>query len=248
MTWRIVSPYRPFPPESAEHQALGPFDWVAALQMMAESATRSCGCQVAAITDVDTNLPVPSFYFETRERRLMPWILEVSLRYLESPAFDRDTVMVSPDMLVLGDLSRWFTADLGILVRPEEKHQQSGRAILNQAQWWRVTAKTRLVAFYAQALALARALPEPILTWGADTVPLQQLLAPLEVGAVERGGLQVSLIHAAEPMESLSGVNINRLAVGEPLLVSRPLLDFRYTRKRHMPAAFASLFPVEVSA
>jgi hypothetical protein len=242
VTWQVVSPYRPFPAESDEHLALGPFDWEGALGMLRESATKSCGVETYAITDVDTELPVPAFRFETEERRLMLWILEVSLRYLESPAFTRDTVMVSPDALILGDLAPWFTADLGVLVRPEQKHQQSGRAILNQVQWWRVKAKKRLAQFYREALALAKTLPEDVIKWGADTAPLQQLLSPMEVGLTERAGLSVDLIHASVPMESLSSVNINRLDCGLPLLVSRPVLDFRYTRKWHMRRAFDSLF------
>jgi hypothetical protein len=248
MTWQVVSPFRPFPAESVEHQVLGPFDWEGALAMLRESVRRSCGVETFAITDVDTTLPIPTHAFETRERRLMLWILEVSLRYLESPAFERDTVMISPDILILGDLSPWFAADLGVLVRPEPKHQESGRSILNQVQWWRVRAKKQLVRFYRQALDIARTLPEPTITWGADTVPLQRLLDPLEVGIVDRDGLSVSLIHASVPMDSLSGININRIEQGLPLLVSRPVLDFRYTRKRHMRAAFESLFPVEVTA
>jgi hypothetical protein len=242
VSWQVVSPYRPFPAESDAHLVLGPFDWEGALEMLRESVGRSCGVETYAITDVDTDLPVPAFRFETHERRLMLWILEVSLRYLESPAFDKDTVMVSPDILILGDLAPWFTADLGVLVRPEEKHQISGRAILNQVQWWRVKAKKRLAVFYRDALALATALPEDVIRWGADTAPLQQLLSPLEIGHWPRAGLAVNLIHASVPMESLSSVNINRLDQDLPLLVSRPILDFRYTRKRHMRRVFESLF------
>lgn len=242
MTWQVVSPYRPFPAESDEHLVLGPFNWEEALGMLRASVQRSCRVKTFAITDVDTTLAVPSFQFETTERRLMLWILEVSLRYLESPQFDKDTVMISPDILVLGDLSPWFRGDLGVLVRPEEKHQLSGRAILNQVQWWRVGAKKRLVTFYRRALALAQAMPEDVIRWGADTAPLQQLLAPLEIGLVTRDGLAVDMIHASVPMESLSGVNINRLDQGLGLLLSRPVLDFRYTRKWHMRRVFDAIF------
>jgi hypothetical protein len=245
---QVVSPYRPFPPESVEHHNVGPFDWEGALRMLASSVEQSCGCPTYAITDVDTTLSVPAWRFRTRERRLMLWILEVSLRYLESRHFDRDTVMISPDMLVRGDIRPWFTADLGILVRPEEKFQEPRREILNQAQWWRHSAKRKLAAFYRRALAIARTLPEPLLTWGADTEPIRQLVEPLEIGIVERQGLSVALIDAGEPMESLSGVNINRLAYGKPLKLGRPILDFRYTRKHHMRAVYDALFPSEVSA
>jgi hypothetical protein len=244
MRMQVVSPFRPFPPESDEHKILGPFDWVGALEMLRASVRHNCDCETYAITDVDTDLGVPAFQFQTVERRLMLWIVEVSLAFLDSDRFDRDTVMVSPDVLVLGDLSPWFTADLGVLVRLEPKHLDSGRTILNQTQWWRHGAKSRLVAFYRQALDIARTLPEPIRTWGADTEPLRQLLEPLNAGKAMRAGLKARMIPAGEVMDSLSSVNVRRLEEGLPLLVDRPLLDFRYTRKLHMRATFDSLFPV----
>lgn len=237
---QVVSPYRPFAPESDEHRELGPFDWVAALQMMGESVRRSCRCPMFAITDVDTELPVLNFQFETTERRLMLWILDVSLRYLESPAFDRDTILISPDILVLRDLRPWLTADLGVIVRPEAKH--TDRPILNQVQWWRYSAKDRLVAFYREVLDLARTLPEASIRWGADTVPFERLLAPLEIGQRRYGHLDVALIHASHVIEPLSALNIKRLAWGRPLVVTRPVLDFRYTRKRYMARAYESIF------
>jgi hypothetical protein len=71
---RVVSPYRPFVPESQAHQLLGEFDWVAALRMLRVSVTKAMGCDTVAITDVDTDLPGPTFHYETKERRLMLWI------------------------------------------------------------------------------------------------------------------------------------------------------------------------------
>jgi hypothetical protein len=242
MSLRVVSPYRPFAAESLEHQELGPFNWVGAIEMLQESVRRYCPkTEAVVITDVDTDLSVPALSFTTTERRLMLWILDVSLRYLESDAFDRDTVMVSPDMLVLGDLRPWFTADLGVLVRPEEKHQQTGRTVLNQVQWWSHAAKRSLVAFYRRALSIARTLPEDVIRWGADTEPIRQLIDPIEVGVGARSGLRVSQIHFASVMESLSRGNIDRLALGEPLVVTHAVLDFKYTRKHFMRAAFESL-------
>ena len=57
---RVVSPYRPFVPESGSHQALGPFDWVGALGMLRTSVRVACGCETYALTDVDTTLPGPT--------------------------------------------------------------------------------------------------------------------------------------------------------------------------------------------
>lgn len=246
MNLRVVSPYRPFAPESVEHQTLGPFDWLGALEMLHASVARHTpDAEAVAITDVDTALPVPMLGFLTSERRLMLWILEVSLRYLESSAFDRDTVLISPDCLVLGDLRAVVPdADLGIVVRTESKHRGTGRVILNQVQFWRRAAQPALVAFYQQALRLARALPEDVIRWGADTEPLRQLLEPIEAGMAARQGLTVALMPWHEVLEPLTRENIDRLERGETMRVSKPVLDFRYTRKHHMRAAFESLFGV----
>jgi hypothetical protein len=44
-------------------------------------------------------------------------------------------------------------------------------------------------------------------------------------------------------MESLTRLQMTQLDQGQPMMVSRPLLDFRYTRKLHMRAAYDQLFP-----
>jgi hypothetical protein len=234
---RIVAPFRPFAAESPAHQKLGAFDWIAALRMQQASARRAGIADCVAISDVATPLPVPALYYPTAERRLMLWILEVCLRYLESADFDRDTAMVSPDILVLGPLARFFTADLGVIVRLGEKFQASGRVLLNSVQFWRPAAQARLVAFYRDALALARTLPESVIVWGADTVPLSRLLAPLQAGRVDRAGLTVSCIPDDQVLAALSGSDIGRLDRGlAPDAPALPLLDFKYTRKRHLAA------------
>ncbi|HEX8030280.1 MAG TPA: hypothetical protein VF491_17520 [Vicinamibacterales bacterium] len=189
------------------------------------------------LTDVDTALPGQSFQYETAHRRLMLWILEVSLRYLESADFDQDTVMVSPDILVLGDLRPFFTADLGVIVRSADKFIASERPLLNSVQWWRVGAKDRLADFYRQALEIAETLPEDVIRWGADTEPLLRLLSPLQVGQFERVGLTVSAMDQREVMGTFSRRILRHMQAGQPYQ-GQPLLDFKYLRKRHMREFF----------
>ncbi len=217
---KVVSPYRPFVPESPAHLRLGPFDWIHALDMLSASVRRSCACETFAITDVDTDLAVPSYQYVTTERRLMLWILDVSLQYLQSDDFDQDTVLVSPDTLVLGPLQRWFvgSADLGVLARHKLKFVN--KPILNGAQWWAVKGKAHLIAFYEQALALARTLPENLLRWGADTEPFVQLLSPLQHGSAYRAGLVVQFIDATTVRPHV-------------------ILDFKGQRKHEMASYFA---------
>ncbi len=236
---RVVSPYRPFKPESQAHKLLGPFDWVDALRMLAISVKRSNFCETFAITDVDTDLPVPMLQFVTTERRLMLWMLEIALRYLESDQFDRDTVMVCPDTLIYGDLSPYFTGDLGLIVRSAPKY--AVRPVLNSCQWWAVAAKDRLVAFFTEALAIAKTLDKKAIQWGADSIPIAQLIAPIAIGLGERHGLMVNQIEMTGVMHSFSRLAEHRLARGLSLTVPGiPICDFKYGRKRFMSAVFQS--------
>jgi hypothetical protein len=244
---RVVAPYRPFAPESQAHKLLGDFDWFDALRMQQASVKRACNCEAVAISDVATPLPVPAKYYETRETRLMLWILEVSLRYLESNDFDRDTAMVSPDILVYADLRPFFRADLGVLVRFNDKH--SNRALLNGVQFWRRDARSLLVNFYERALEMARALPESVITWGADTAPIVELLSPLEPGVSDRCGLWVECLEAHQVMATLTRKGIDRLEQGRAIQwPDTPLVDFRYLRKLHMRAFFDATIGRGVSA
>lgn len=239
---RIVAPFRPFPAESELHKGLPDFDWIEALKMLVHTArVYSKADEVHAITDVDTDLPVPCLKFRTHHRRLMLWTLEVCLRYLESDAFDRNTVMLDVDQLVFGDLRLSFVngADISLLVRTDAKHQQpGGQPLLNGVQFWRAKSKKRLVGFYRRALVIAEQLPEERLVWGADTDAVRQLIEPIEVGVRERHGVSVNLIESTNVIESYSRRHADLVAAGQPLWPLAPVLDFRWTRKTAMPVVY----------
>jgi len=241
---RLVAPFRPFPPESDLHREMASFDWLQALRMMVHSATLSHhGSPVHALTDVDTDLPVPALKYHTSHRRLMLWTLEVCLAYLRSEDFDRDTVMLDVDQLIFQDLSPFFgesRADIGVLVRPGEKHvnTESGQPVLNGVQFWRHKSRKRLVEFYRDALWIADRLPEDRLVWGADTDAVRQLISPIAEGVRLRGHFRVHMINSEEVIETFSSGHADRLAAGDAPWPSRPVLDFRFTRKPHMPAVY----------
>lgn len=232
---RVVTAYRPFPAESREHQELGPFDWVGAIEMLRVSVQQSCDCETVAITDLDTVLPGPTFHYRTHERRLMLWILDVSLRYLQGAEFDRDTVFCSPDQLVFQDLSRWFAGECGFVIRPMHKE----RPILNALQWWPLKGREKLIVLYEQALQRAHQLPEAIKTWGADSVPFERLLKPLRVGMAEKkSGILANLIDSRQVMVPLTSDVIDALEKGQQIHPRGAVVDFRYTRKKFMRAYF----------
>lgn len=248
---RLVAPFRPFPPETGHHHQLADFDWMDAIRMMSSSARRACGGDFRVLTDVDTDLPFPTFSYRTRTRRLMLWYLEVAACYLDSADFDRDTISLDSDQLIYQDLTRWFSpnAEMAILVRSSAKLYKL--PILNGVQWWRVKAKARLAEFYWRALALAETLPESEIAWGADTVALWRLLSPLAYGIYPREGVRAQMIDTSRIIEPLSLAQIHHLESGlrvpmrHPVL---PVLDFRNLRKRYMRRVYDQTLARRVEA
>lgn len=239
---RFVAPFRPMQAECEHHKALPNFDWIAAIRMMRASVERACRASVQVLTDVDTTLPFPMLRYDTTHRRLMLWYLEVCLAYLASDDFDRDTVMLDSDQLVFGDLTRWFepSMDLGLLVRPQPPNDERGYCILNGVQWWAVQAKSKIIAFYRQALTIAESLPEHNLIWGADTIALQELLKPYAIGStVERAGARVRMIFADSVLERCSRAQIHKIRDGQAPVVGRDVVDFRNHRKEFMADFYA---------
>lgn len=241
---KVVTAYRPFEPESIEHHRLGAFDWHGAIEMLRESVRRSCRCETHVITDVDHVPPGPAYQYPTTERRLMLWILDAMLCYLRSDDFDDDTVYISPDILVFEGLRPYFVADLGLVVRTGEKFAaKPEKQVLNSAQWWRWSAKARLIDFYERALAIAKTLPEERLIWGADTDPIVALISPVASGLQLRSGLSVYGHEITTVMTAFGERDKVALERGEvPAEPYLPLLDFKYWRKQHMRAYFTAVF------
>lgn len=240
---RVVAPFRPFPPESDLHKATMDFDWIDAIRMLQASVEHACPtARFHVITDVDTALPLPCLHYATTHRRLMLWYLEVSLRYLESADFDRDTISLDSDQLVYADLAQFVTpsADLVVCIRPDEKHtnRPAGMPILNGVQVWSHRRKAALIAFYRQALAVAEGLPEDRLVWGADTDALRLLLEPLALGLHRRHGLTVHMVDADTVIEPFSTVLKRWMDDGAAFWPSRAVVDFRWKRKLFMRPMF----------
>jgi hypothetical protein len=230
------------PLDAPHHQELASFDWMQAIRMSLSSASAAHGnCQVEVLTDVSQTLPFPMLRYVTHHRRLMLWWLEIAACYLESDDFDRDTISLDADQLIYGDLRKWFVPgmDLGILIRKPPK-DGPGLAILNGVQFWPLAGKPQLSRFYRLALAIAETLPETDIVWGADTLALERLLAPLVVGLDDRSGLNVNLIRADDVIEAFSGTGVKRLAQGKLTrhAISRPVLDFRNLRKPYMAGVY----------
>lgn len=236
---RIVSPYKPYPESDLDkhHTAarLGDFDWIEALRMLADTASRF-GHEVVALTDA--KLPVPHIILPTRHQQLMIWVLEVSLRYLESDHFDQDSVFISPDSLFNAPLPDLRGADLGICARGAEKYRS--KPILNSFQMWPVAAKQKLIPFYRECLRQAESMGG---AWGADTLPLVNLLSPVHLGEGERHGLKVRFFSHKEILRTLRGGDIRALdSEKRPAQTHATLIDFKAGRKKYMVNYYRAVY------
>jgi hypothetical protein len=185
--------------------------------MLSHSAEIACGVPVQVITDTSADLSLPALRYETTHRRLMLWVLEACVKYLESDDFDRDTVCLDCDQLIFSDLSRFFAPrmDLGILLRPMMARRDTWKKVINGVQFWAVRAKSKLAAFYRAALARAEQMSGELQAWGADTQALRELLEPITaVGLVERMGLRVHLISDTRVSFPLTETQIEGLQAG----------------------------------
>jgi hypothetical protein len=242
---RLVAPFLPLPVENHHHKELEGFDWVDAIRMLSRSAERSCGVPVEVITDVDADLPLPCLRYQTTHRRLMLWVLEVCVRYLESADFDRDTVVLDCDQLVYSDLRPFFAAnaDLGVLIRPTHQDKDTWKKVLNGVQFWSLRGKKRLAHFYREALSRAEQMGDELVKWGADTEALRQLLEPVSLGMHTRGGVRVHMIDCDRVLEALSQEQIEGLQRGVAPRQLRPVTDFRYLRKVWMRQTYEMTVP-----
>jgi len=241
---KIVSAYTPIPINESvspgdfhKELALAGFDWLDALQMLRSSAQRRAGVETFAITNAE--LPFPHYRYATAEKKLMLWVLEVSLMYLASDDFDQNTVFIAPDSLVLKPLDVFGDFDIAVTWRGPKfpwDGEFPASALMNGLQWWAVAGKKRLVALYEQALDIARALPEAEQDWGADTIPLVRLLGPFEPGLFDRGGLALRVL----PFGSLLTIVEHRRGKKEP--ASALVVDFKYRNKMHMREYYGAHF------
>lgn len=243
--YRIVSPFRPFKPESKEHFLLGKFDWYMALAMLAASAKYCGGAEVVVLTDHKTAISnLPTFRYSPRCNRLMPWILDVTLSYLESDDFDRDTWFISPDMMVMKPLGGTIPngVDLMLLTHTEPL------PIINHTQFWRHSAKKNLIKFYRQCFKRALELDEEQLCWGADTEPLVHYLSPVPLagGAVHQHGLNISFV----PRRDVT-FRVNERLLRKDIIdwrtASASIAEFTYGRKRLMRDYFQRAFAREIA-
>lgn len=226
---KIVSAYRQIEPYMPMHRELaGKFDWIEALKMLHASARMNARLEVFAITD--QKLSVPSYRYRTTEQLLMLWILEISALYLESKEFDQNTVFISPDSLVCGPLNAFSDFDIGLVARRGKFRE--AKSLMNGLQFWPIKARDKLVALYREALRIARTLEPKIQQWGADTMPLIQLLGPIVAGAYIRFGMRVKIFDPKALL--LCSVQAGEMEGKGSIKPRCRVVDFKFNRKLWM--------------
>jgi hypothetical protein len=239
---RLVAPFKSIVPYKEHHIELPEGWWFDAITMLRDTGLHRAHANTYVITDEETELPfLHVLRYATRERCLMTWIVEVSLLYLESEAFDQDTVFISPDSLVRKNID-WFdgTFDIAVTARPmKEKYQR--RPLKNGLQWWPLASKERLIALYREALSIARSLSDEEQRWGGDTTPFLQLLGPIVPGLHEVGTLRVMVFPHPTLME-ITNVVMRKLREGHCPDAGAAVADFKYRSKANMADYYRRTF------
>lgn len=231
---KVVTPYRRITPYTKYHVRLANegFDWLDAIRMLASSAEKRSGVATYALTNEP--LSVPHYAYECGEQELMLWLLEVCACYLESEQFDQNTVCISPDSLVYRHLDIFDGEfDIAFSCRKNSPAAEK-KPLMNGAQWWSHAAKDRLAALFRECLEMARRLPEGLRRWGADTVPLLELLGPVEEGIWSRHGITVRYLPPGS-MRTMTTTTMRKEKMGAPVRV----VDFKGWSKLLMRAYFA---------
>jgi len=239
---KIIAAYHRIEPYTEHHIALAAegFDWIEALRMLRRSAQLRAGVETFVITDQD--LPVPHYRYSTTESYLMLWILEVTLKYLESDDFDQNTVFLGADELVLKPLNFFLHADFDIAITSRPRlDKYKDKPLMTGLMWFPVASRDKLIAFYRKALEIGRSLPTGQKRWGADTTPIVELLAPIQSGTYQRSGMTVCVFPWPTLAEA-GPVFIRKFRQGKPPREDIAVLDFKYWYKRNMVEIYRRLF------
>ncbi len=121
-----------------------------------------------------------------KESRLMNWILAAQLAFIESPLFDCESVLFSPDALINKPLDKVFELDFDVAFtdRDNKKYPiNNGVIFLKPAQGIR--------EFWLLCLAKCRTYSEDIQDWYGDQLSLWDVY---NSGAHERLGVKAMLL------------------------------------------------------
>jgi len=207
-------------PEAAAH------DYPAMLAMLGASCRR-LGLRHLVITDRGTPLEHECFRLDL-PRSLMRAVVAGQLAYLQSAAFDEDTVFIDADCLVQHSPARVFAEPFDLAVTARRWGPRRNPSPINNGTiFCRAAARAQCVAFFtAASMACGK-------YWGADQDAMGKACQPMPKlpGLHERSGASVRFLDVA-------GHNQAPRSADDPTTADAVVLHFRGPRKSYMRAVF----------
>lgn len=138
-------------------------------------------------------------FLPDQEPHLMNWILAAQLAYIESPLFDQDSVIFSPDALVLKRLEPVFDLAFDVAFTDRKNPRWP---INNGVIYLKPEKRAELAAMWRKCLEICKSYPVETQDWYGDQ---QSLNDALQAGVHTELGLQVELlpceVYNASPMK-----------------------------------------------
>lgn len=138
---------------------------------MAFQSAKRFGYETVLVGDIDAG-DVKIKFPAGKEHHLMNWILAAQLEYIKSPLFDQDTVIFSPDALVIKPLDSIFKMgfDMAFTVR-----ENSRWPINNGVIYLRPKLKQKIAAFWKDAIKVCKEYPKETQDWYGDQQSLHDV-------------------------------------------------------------------------
>lgn len=128
----------------------------------------------------------------SEEEYLMNWILAAQLQFIESDFFNQDSVLFSPDALIVRPLEQIFEQDfdIGFTVRDNPRWPINNGVIFLKPQ-----NKEKIADYWKFAISVCKSYPVETQKWYGDQQSVHEVYAQ---GSHEQIGLNVKLLPCAK--------------------------------------------------
>ncbi len=162
---------------------------------------------------------------------LMVWILEAQKAYMESKYFTKDSILFSPDALIIKPIE-FPKCDLGVTLN----YLQPVKHLLNNGVIFiKPRHKDKLIKLWDDAIRICKSYPQGIQEWGGDQMALQEALVTSDW---EPYGLKVKLLNCEDYNAPMTK---NNPTEDERVLKKAKIIHFKGERKRKMAQIWRDL-------
>ncbi len=164
-----------------------------------------------------------NIHYESRAL-LMVWILEAQKAYMESRYFNKDSILFSPDTLIIKPIE-FPKCDLGVTLNYLQpvKHMLNNGVIFIKPRH-----KDKLIKLWEDAIKICKSYPQALQEWGGDQMALQEVLV---VNDWEPYGLKVKLLNCEDYNASITK---NNPIEDKRILERARIIHFKGERKKKM--------------